>query len=122
MGKLGRSSHVEVNEQSSMKNNIARNLHNEKCIIIDASGSPNSCLISIGKQKFRSLVDSGAEVSLMHERVFKSLKNRPKLMRKSINLQTAGHTPLNVLGCVNVDITIGGTVMCQEFIVTSELN
>ena len=35
------------------------------------TGSPNSCLIQEGKNKFRSLVDSGAEVSLIHRRVFR---------------------------------------------------
>ena len=37
---------------------------------IDLLGNPNSCLVKIGKQNFRSLVDSGAEVSLIHSRTY----------------------------------------------------
>lgn len=97
-------------------------IKNSKTTSVNASGCPNSCLVNIEKQKFRALVDSGAECSLMHERVFKMLKNRPKLSKKSINLQTAGQTSLNVLGCVNIKIRVGGTEMHQEFCVVNNLN
>ena len=47
---------------------------------INLAGSPNSCLIRIENPKYRSLIDSGAEVYLIHKRVFDSLKTRPKLI------------------------------------------
>ena len=40
---------------------------------IDLLGNPNSCLVKIGKQVFRSLVDSGAEASLIHRRAYQNL-------------------------------------------------
>ena len=89
---------------------------------INVSGNPNSCLVTIGKQKFRSLVDTGAEVSLMHHRVYNGLKDKPKLKPKKVYLQTAGSTPLTVLGCVDVTFRIGGTEVSQEFHVVSNLN
>ena len=46
----------------SSKNNMSEKLIKEKFRII-VSGSPNSCLLKIGKQKFRTLVDTGAECS-----------------------------------------------------------
>ena len=49
---------------------------------ISLAGNPNSCMIKIGKNNFRTLVDSGAEVSLMHQRVFQNLKDKLKLIRK----------------------------------------
>ena len=45
------------------ENNIAENT---KTFRINVSGNPNSCLVRIDKQKYRSLVDTGAECSLMH--------------------------------------------------------
>ena len=39
-----------------------------KYFSINLAGNPNSCVIKIQKQRFRSLVDSGAEVSLMHKK------------------------------------------------------
>ena len=47
--------------------NNSRHLSYEK-FKINVSGSPNSCLVKIGKQRFRTLVDTGAECSLMHRR------------------------------------------------------
>ena len=46
---------------------------------INLAGTPNSCIIKIGKNKFRSLVDTGAEISLMHRWIYDSLKVKPKL-------------------------------------------
>lgn len=54
---------------------------------IEVTGSSNSCLLKIGKQRFRSLVDSCAEVSLLHKRVYDSLKFKPKLIKRKVNLQ-----------------------------------
>ena len=69
------------------------------------------------QQKFRSLVDTGAECSLMHRRVYDNLKNKPKLLKKSVNLQSANGTQLQVDGCVNVHFRIGGTEVSQDFYV-----
>ena len=52
------------------------------------TGSPNSCLIQIGKNKYRSLVDSGAEVSLIHRRVYQALKKKPTMVKKNARLQS----------------------------------
>ena len=49
---------------------------------IDLLGNPNSCLVKIGKQVFRSFVDAGAEVSLIHRRAYQNLKDKPKLKNK----------------------------------------
>ena len=45
------------------------------------------CIIKIGKNEFRSLVDIRAEVSSMHRRVYNSLKVKPKLQHKKINFR-----------------------------------
>ena len=58
----------------------------------------------------------------MHRRVYDSLKNKPKLHKKKIDLQSANGTSLNVDGCVNVQFRIGGTEVSQEFYVVRDLN
>ena len=65
--------HVEADAKSENKN-MTEDIPIYK---INLAGSPNSCIITIGKNKFRSLVDTGAEVSLMHRRVYDSLKVKP---------------------------------------------
>ena len=89
---------------------------------MNISGNPNSCIVFIGKQKFRCLVDTGAECSLMHRRVYDNLKNKPKLLKKTVDLQSANGTSLKVDGCVNVQFRIGGTEVSQDFYVVRDLN
>jgi hypothetical protein len=47
--------------------------------------------------KFRALVDSGAEVSLIHSRIFASLKDKPKVFKKKAHLQSVSGQALNTL-------------------------
>ena len=43
---------------------------------IELVGNPHSFIIKINKQKFHSLLDSGAEVSLIHTKAYKCLKEK----------------------------------------------
>ena len=83
---------------------------------------PNSLLIKIGKQKYGALVDSSAEVSLIHLRVFHSLKNKPKLRKHDLSLATAGNTPLKIDGFNELEFCIGGIKMLHKFYVVQNLN
>ena len=78
---------------------------------ISLAGSPNSCIIRISKDEFRTLVDAGAEVSLMHRRVYDSLKIKPRLQRRKACLISVSGESLQVDGCVHLTFSIGGTEM-----------
>ena len=58
----------------------------------------------------------------MHRRVYDSLKNKPKLHKKTVDLQSANGSSLNVDGCVNVQFRIGDTEVSQDFYVVRDLN
>ena len=58
----------------------------------------------------------------MHRRVYDSLKNKPKLHKNTVDLQSANGSSLNVDGCVNVQFRIGGTEVSQDFYVVRDLN
>ena len=75
-----------------------------------------------GKQRYRALVDTGAEISLTHTRVFESLKPRPKLLAKKISLQSVNGEALEVDACVDVNSKIGGTEVRQVFYVIPNMN
>ena len=87
--------HVEADARGRIKR-MSENIPTYK---ITLAGSPNSCVIKIGKTKFRSLVDTGAEVSLMHRRVYDSLLVKPKLQFKRINLSGVSGGALKIDGC-----------------------
>ena len=89
---------------------------------INLAESPNSCIIKIGKNKFRSLVDTGAEVFLMYRRVYDSLKIKPKLQHKKINLNSVSGDALKIDGCINLTSTVGGTEMQHLFYVMRDMN
>lgn len=72
-----------------------------------ANVGSNAELLKFSKQKHRSLLDSGAEVSLILRRVFDNLKIKPKLFQPSLNLATAGNTPLYVDGFAMIEFEVG---------------
>ena len=70
----------------------------------------------------RTLVDTGAECSLMHRRIYDQLKNKPRLINKKVCLQSANGSELICDGCITVQVCIGGTEMSQDFYVIRDLN
>jgi hypothetical protein len=72
--------------------------------------------------KFRALVDSGAEVSLIHSRVFVSLKDKPKVFKKKAHLQSVNGQALNIEVCANITIKIGKTEVTQLFYIVKDMN
>ena len=108
-------------DTKSHENNINENSPQE-IFKISVSGSPSSCLVKIGKQRFRTLVDTGAECSLMHRHIYDQLKDRPKLLNKKVCLQSANGTELKCDRFISVQICIGGTEMSQDFCVIRDLN
>lgn len=97
-----------------MKQKIRTKKNKFQLSIFLAWGS-NSCIIKIRKQKFRSLVETGANVSLMHHRVYDQLKFKPKLMKRTINLHGVNGSLLKIDGCIDLTFSIGGTEMKQIF-------
>jgi hypothetical protein len=71
---------------------------------------------------FRALVDSGAEVSLIHSRVFVNLKDKPKVFKKKAHLQSVNGQALNIEGCANITIKIGKTEVTQLFYIFKDMN
>ena len=82
---------------------------------IELAGNPNSCIIKINKQKIRVLLDSGAEVSLMHTKVHKSLKNKPKLKKQTALLQSVKGDSIDVDGCALIKYETGKEKQEHEF-------
>ena len=53
---------------NSFENNINEN-SSQKTYKISVLDSPNSCLVKIGKERFRTTVDTGAECPLLYHRI-----------------------------------------------------
>ena len=67
-----------------------------------------------------TLVNTGAECSITHRRIYDELKNKPRLINKKVCLQSAND--LKCDGCIAVQICIDGTEMSQDFCVIRDLN
>ena len=65
-------------------------------------------------------MDTGAESSLMHRRIYDQLKDKQR--DKRVCLQSANGSELKCDGCVTVQICIGGTEVSQAFYVIRDLN
>ncbi|MCG8049023.1 MAG: reverse transcriptase domain-containing protein, partial [Candidatus Thiodiazotropha endolucinida] len=78
--------------------------------------------MKIEKQKYRALVDTGAEVSLMHRRIYDNFKVKPKLQNKKALLQSVNGETLQVDGAVEMSFEIGGLTMSHLFYVVRNMN
>ena len=88
---------------------------------INYAGSPMSCLIKIGSNKNRSLIDSGAMVSLISYALYKTMNNVP-LQRNSIYLESVNFGALKCHGSVNLTVEIKGLKIEQTFVVVAGIN
>ncbi len=79
----------------------------KKVLHTGGDNSPNSCLVYIGKTRWRSLVDTGADISLISENMYKRLKKKSPIKPVSQTLQGAGGSPLKVLGTTEVTFQLG---------------
>ena len=79
-------------------------------------------MIKIEKQKYRALIDSGASCSLIHKRIFESLKNPPKLSKSKVSLQAVNGDSLSALGSAELTFEIGGTKISHLFHIVSNMN
>ena len=66
--ELVHSNHEEDNAESKFDNDVPT-------FKIDLAGNPNSCII---KKQFHALLDSASEESLIHTKVYNSLKGKTK--------------------------------------------
>ena len=76
----------------------------------------------INNQKFRALIDSGADTLLMHSKVYNSLKGVPKLSKKKACLQMVNGDQIKVHENVNIKFQIGNEKLEHLFNVLPEMN
>ena len=119
IGKLRTSHHKEGYDGSTSNH---KNTFNHKTYHINVSGNPNSCLIKFGRAKYRSLVDTGAEVSLIHLRVYQALINPPVMKKHFVNLQSVNGESLDVKGAIELYVELGGAKYIQKFYVVTNIN
>ena len=86
------------------------------------AGNPSSCVIKVCKQNFRALVDTGADISLIHSRVYKRIKNEVKLQPVRARLQTVNGNPLIPLGRVSLSFRVGTEKVEHSFLVVDDIN
>ena len=72
----------------------------------ELSGNPNPCIIKINKQTCCVLLDSGAEVSLIHTSVY-VFKRKSKLKKQSAFLQSVKGDSIDVDLCALLKYGIG---------------
>ena len=84
------------------------NVHEENTkFSVNLAGTPQCITIKLGKQKFRSLIDTGAEVSLVSEKVIEKINPKPKLSRRKVALQSVSGEALFVKGSTDLEFKVG---------------
>ena len=89
---------------------------------INLAGDPQCMTIQMGKMKFRTLCDTGAQVSLISEKTLQKFHPQPKVRKTTISLHSVSGDSLNVRGTVQLDFTIGGKKFSHTFVVVKGLD
>lgn len=91
-------------------------------VTVNSVENPNSCVIRIGRQKFRPLIDTGAAVSIVNSNVHWSLPYPSKLSKPKVNLKSVSGTELKIQGCASIQFKIGGLLLTHKFYVVENVN
>lgn len=85
-----------------------KSLDNLPTVTINAVENPNSCIIKIGKQNFKPLLDTGAAVSLVNSDVYWSLPYHSKLSKPKVNLKSVigADLKLKVVQILNLKLVV----------------
>ena len=113
-GKLQHSNHVKDNGESNLDNDMP-------AFKIGLAGNPNSWIIKINKQVFHAVLDYGDEVSLIHTRVYNSLKEKTNWKNQSVFLQLVKGDSIDVGGCTLLKNKLGSE-KGHGFFVVPEIN
>ena len=57
-----------------------------KTLNLNLSSNPNSCLLIVDKNRYRSLIDSGADCSIINKRIYNQIPNKPPLSSETLVL------------------------------------
>lgn len=82
---------------------------------IHDSSKINSILIKLDNTKYRALLDSGAETSCLHRKVYDSLKSKPKLLPATASLQAVSGDMIPVDGTAVISLRIGKETVNHKF-------
>lgn len=71
------------------------------------AGNPNSGLVNIQTVKLRCLIDTGADVSLIHKEIFRKLDPKPKVTKDRPSIQSVNGGELIVEGSAEIEFKLG---------------
>ena len=94
----------------------------ERTFSIAVAGSPKCVVIKVEKRTCRSLVDTGAEVSLISGKAFQNLKDKPKVEKDNVSLQSVNGDSLRISGRISLPFKIGQQKFQHNFYIIDDLN
>eukprot|EP00745_Piridium_sociabile_P008697 TRINITY_DN158_c0_g1_i1.p1 TRINITY_DN158_c0_g1~~TRINITY_DN158_c0_g1_i1.p1 ORF type:complete len:1374 (-),score=188.80 TRINITY_DN158_c0_g1_i1:1054-5175(-) len=90
--------------------------------VINVAGSPKCVTMRVGKEKYRALLDTGAEVTLMSEKAWQTFHPQLRMKKTPVELSSVSGESLNVKGKVSLEFSIGGKRIMHDFIVVKGMN
>ena len=89
---------------------------------VDLSGDPKSITLRVRKNRVRCLVDTGAQVSLISDKMLHKLFKYPSIQATKTTLSSASGDTLHVRGQVELEFSIGGKHYSYPFKVVTNLS
>ena len=107
--------------QSRNRHNERSNENNRQIRVIQLREDRTSVLIEIFGQKYRALVDSGAEISIINKKVTENFPDIELLRSTEITLRTATGNAITVVGEVDLTFRLGKKYIKHTFIVAENV-
>jgi hypothetical protein len=83
---------------------------------------PTSCLIKLGNVKVRGLIDTGSDITILSEKIFKQISPRKNMRKYSLNIQAVSGDSLKVLGISTLSFTIGKQKLVHDFVIIKDIH
>ena len=97
-------------------------VNNSTIYNISLAGNPNSCLLKIQDHSIGSLLDTGADISLIHTKIFNKLKNKPNIIRDQPKIQSVHGGALSVEGYIDLPFTLRKQSLAQKCYIVDGIN
>ncbi len=94
----------------------------EESIYFVSSKNDSTCSILIKKSRYRSLLDTGAECSLMRGDIYRQLKdNKTQLTTSPVTLRNASGKVIDTLGMATFTLKFGSEDLTQTFCISDHI-
>ena len=116
-GRQAEADHASVDQRLNQSVSTADQITKKVILNVHEGSRPNSCLVFINKTRWRALVDTGADICIINDKMYRKIRPKQGLRPISHLLQGAGGKQLAVRGITEIEFKLGTKMYKHKFYV-----